>query len=71
VNKQFKEFNAAMDTILKADPAKVKAEMAAEKQARSKARSIKGGVFVRERGHNPLVEAVNAVEDRERRRKIN
>jgi hypothetical protein len=34
-------FNSAMDTILKADPAKVKAEMEAEKQLRAEARSRK------------------------------
>ena len=32
-SREYQEFNAAMDTILKADPAKVKAEMEAEKTA--------------------------------------
>jgi hypothetical protein len=41
-SREFQEFNAAMDTILKADPAKVKAEMEADKEAREEARKAKG-----------------------------
>lgn len=41
-SRQFQEFNAAMDTILKADPAKVKAEMDEDKRQREEARKAKG-----------------------------
>jgi hypothetical protein len=40
-NPEFDSFNRAMDTILKADPSKVKAEMEAEKQRRSDERKAK------------------------------
>jgi hypothetical protein len=40
-SREFQKFNAAMDTILKADPAKVKAEMEAEKHAREEQRKVK------------------------------
>ena len=40
-SREFQEFNSAMDTILKADPAKVKAEMEADKEAREEARKAK------------------------------
>jgi len=67
----FDKFDAAMDTILKADPARVKAEMAADKQARSKARSIKGAIFVKERDQSPVVAAFNEALKEERRSKVN
>jgi hypothetical protein len=38
---EYKTFDAAMDTILRADPAKVKAEMDADKQQRAEERSKK------------------------------
>lgn len=38
----FDKFDAAMGTILKADPAKVKAEMEADKQERAKIRAKRG-----------------------------
>ncbi|MGB8030855.1 MAG: hypothetical protein WCF30_14485 [Terracidiphilus sp.] len=41
-SREYQEFNAAMDTILKADPAKVKAEMDEDKQQRDEARKAKG-----------------------------
>lgn len=41
-NPEFDKFNTAMDTILQADPSKVKAEMEAEKQKREEQRKIKG-----------------------------
>lgn len=40
-NPQFDEFNTAMDTILRADPAKVKAEMEADKLQREEQRKAK------------------------------
>jgi hypothetical protein len=40
-NPEFNAFNVAMDTILKADPAKVKAEMEADKMAREQQRKAK------------------------------
>jgi hypothetical protein len=40
-NSDFDLFNSAMDTILKADPAKVKAEMEAEKREREEQRKAK------------------------------
>jgi hypothetical protein len=36
---EFDKFDAAMDTILKADPAQVKAEMEADKKQRAEGRS--------------------------------
>jgi len=39
--REFQEFNAAMDKILKADPVKVKAEMEADKIAREEQRKAK------------------------------
>jgi len=39
---EFDRFNAAMDTILKADPAKVKAEVEAEIEANKAEREAKG-----------------------------
>ena len=53
----FDKLDKAMDTILKADPAKVKADTAADKQARSRKRLKKGAIFVRERGQSPVVAA--------------
>lgn len=41
-SREFQEFNAAMDTILKADPAKVKAEVDAEIQASKNEREARG-----------------------------
>ena len=38
---EYEKFNTAMDTILKADPTKVKAEMEAEKREREKQRKAK------------------------------
>jgi hypothetical protein len=38
---EYDAFNAAMDTILKADPAKVKAEMEDDKRQREEARKAK------------------------------
>ena len=38
---EYKTFDAAMDTILRADPAKVKAEMDADKQQRAEDRGKK------------------------------
>jgi hypothetical protein len=49
-NAEFKKFNAAMDTILKADPVKVKAEMDAEIGASKAEREAKGE---RKRGRKP------------------
>jgi hypothetical protein len=40
-SNEYATFNAAMDTILKADPAKVKAEMEEDKQRREDARKAK------------------------------
>ena len=40
-------FNSAMDTILKADPAKVKAEMEADKKQRAEVRSKRAKVPVK------------------------
>jgi hypothetical protein len=40
-SSELEEFNRAMGKILKADPAKVKAEMEAEKQARAEKRGQK------------------------------
>jgi len=37
----YDKFNAAMDSILKADPAKVKAEMEEDKRQREEARKAK------------------------------
>lgn len=38
---EFNKFNSAMDTILKADPAKVKAEMEEDKRLRDEQRKAK------------------------------
>jgi hypothetical protein len=40
-NPEFDNFNNAMETILKADPAKVKAQMEAEKKEREAKRTEK------------------------------
>jgi len=40
-NSEFDAFNTAMDKILKADPAKVKAQMEAEKKEREEKRKEK------------------------------
>jgi hypothetical protein len=40
-NSEYNDFNSAMDTILKADPAKVKAQMEADKKAREKQRAAR------------------------------
>jgi hypothetical protein len=49
-NAEFMKFNAAMDTILKADPVKVKAEVDAEIRASVEERKAKGE---RKRGPKP------------------
>lgn len=49
-NQQFKKFNAAMDAILKADPAKVKAEVDVEIRASVEERKARGE---RKRGPKP------------------
>ncbi len=67
----FDKLDKAMDTILKADPAKVKADTAADKQARSRKRLKKGAIFVRERGQSPVVAAFNEALKEERQRKVN
>jgi hypothetical protein len=41
-SKEYQAFNAAMDTILKADPAKVKAEVDAEIEASKAEREARG-----------------------------
>jgi hypothetical protein len=41
-SKEFKEFDRAMDAILRADPARVKAEVDAEIQAKTAEREAKG-----------------------------
>jgi hypothetical protein len=40
-SKEFKAFDEAMDTILKADPVRVKAEMEADKRQREELRKAK------------------------------
>lgn len=40
-SREYQEFNSAMDTILKADPAKVKGEMEADKREREEHRKAK------------------------------
>ncbi len=40
-SREYQEFNSAMNTILKADPAKVKAEMDEDKRLRDEARKAK------------------------------
>lgn len=40
-DSEYDTFNSAMDTILKADPAKVKAQMEAEKKEREEQRKAK------------------------------
>lgn len=47
---EYREFNRAMDTILKADPAKVKAEVDAEIEASKAEREARGE---RKRGRKP------------------
>ena len=49
-SSEMRKFNSAMDTILKADPAKVKAEMDAEIEASKAEREAKGE---RKRGRKP------------------
>ena len=49
-SREYQVFNRAMDTILKADPAKVKAEVDAEIQANIEEREAKGE---RKRGRKP------------------
>ena len=51
-SREFQQFNAAMGTILKADPAKVKAEMDADKVAREEARKAKKRPSVSDRASN-------------------
>jgi hypothetical protein len=41
-SREFQQFNAAMDTILKADPARVKAEVDADIQASKAERDARG-----------------------------
>lgn len=41
ISPEYDNFNKAMDTILKADPAKVKAEMEADKRDRAEQRKAK------------------------------
>lgn len=50
-SSEFRIFNAAMGTILKADPAKVKAAVDAEIQASKTEREAKGE---RKRGRKPM-----------------
>ncbi|MGA2847706.1 MAG: hypothetical protein ABSE46_01830 [Terracidiphilus sp.] len=52
-NHEFDAFNAAMDTILKADPAKVKAEMDAGIEASKREREARGE---RKRGRKAKVQ---------------
>jgi hypothetical protein len=40
-NNELESFNKAMDTILKADPAKIRAQMEAEKKERKERRKAK------------------------------
>lgn len=40
-SREFQKFDAAIDTILKADPAKVKAEMEEDKREREEQRKAK------------------------------
>jgi hypothetical protein len=40
-NPEYEQFNSAMDKILKADPARVKAQMEAEKKEREEKRKAK------------------------------
>jgi hypothetical protein len=40
-SSEYEAFNSAMDSILKADPAKVKAQMEAEKKQREESRKAK------------------------------
>lgn len=49
-SREYQEFNAAMDTILKADPAKVKAAIDAEIQSSVAEREARGE---RKRGRKP------------------
>jgi hypothetical protein len=49
-SQEYQTFNRAMDTILKADPAKVKAEVDAEIEASKAERAAKGE---RKRGRKP------------------
>ena len=49
-SKEYRAFNRAMDTILKADPAKVKAEVDAEIEASKAEREARGE---RKRGRKP------------------
>ena len=49
-SREFQEFNSAMDTILKADPAKVKAAVDAEIQTSIAEREARGE---RKRGRKP------------------
>jgi hypothetical protein len=49
-NKEYHAFNAAMDTILKADPAKVKAQVDAGIEASKREREARGE---RKRGRKP------------------
>ena len=49
-SREYQAFNRAMDTILKADPAKVKAEVDAEIEANKAEREARGE---RKRGRKP------------------
>ena len=49
-SREYQTFNRAMDTILKADPAKVKAEVDAEIEANKAEREARGE---RKRGRKP------------------
>jgi hypothetical protein len=49
-SREFQQFNTAMDTILKADPVKVKAEVDAEVRASVQERKARGE---RQRGRKP------------------
>ena len=53
-NPEFDSFNRAMDTILHADPAKVKAEVDAQIQANKAEREARGE---RKRGRKPKLRA--------------
>lgn len=80
-SNESKKFDTAMDTILRADPVKVKAEMEQDKAARAKQRRLgarinklsrEGPVRVsRDAKDNPALQAFNEVNQKAARRKVN
>jgi len=75
-NPEFDNFTLFMDKLAQVPNSEVKAALEtekAEKALRKASRSKTGGraIFTRPGATNPLVQAVNAVTERERRRKIN